>query len=139
MRSGSSPPGTPSSGRLGSVNVELEPAEHLRETPVSRREIHRGRLLHLVDDVVRLDANLTKKMQLFLRAARDVDDTGSPFRVGPGLGGYVNIVPGYAFTAHLTQTLTPKLVNEVVIGLGHNNYGFYHSEPDSTYFRICAA
>jgi len=37
------------------VNVELEPAEHLRETPVSRREIHRGRLLHVVDDEVRLE------------------------------------------------------------------------------------
>jgi 8-oxo-dGTP pyrophosphatase MutT (NUDIX family) len=28
--------------------------EHLRETPVARREIHRGRLLHVVDDEVRL-------------------------------------------------------------------------------------
>jgi hypothetical protein len=38
---------------------------------------------------VRLDGALTEKLHLFLRAGRDYDDTQSPFRVGPGLGGYV--------------------------------------------------
>jgi ADP-ribose pyrophosphatase len=36
------------------VTSSTGPTEHLRETPVARREIHRGRLLHVVDDEVRL-------------------------------------------------------------------------------------
>ncbi len=37
------------------TSVDSASAEHLRETPVARREIYRGRLLHVVDDEVRLD------------------------------------------------------------------------------------
>jgi ADP-ribose pyrophosphatase len=36
------------------MRVQAESAEHLRETPVSRREIHDGRLIGVVDDEVRL-------------------------------------------------------------------------------------
>src|SRR5262249_3190247 len=87
------------------------------------------------DDIVRLDAMLNRNMNLYLRVGRDIDNTLTPFTVGPGFGGHINFVPGYAFTAHLTHSLSATMVNEVVFGLGHNNYGVYHALPDSTYFR----
>jgi hypothetical protein len=87
------------------------------------------------DDIVRLDTLLNKNMNLYLRVGRDIDNALTPFTIGPGFGGQINFVPGYAFTAHLSHTLSPSMVNEVVFGLGHNNYGFYHAQPDSTYFR----
>ena len=34
--------------------MHVDSVEHLRETPVSRREIHQGRLIGMVDDEVRL-------------------------------------------------------------------------------------
>jgi hypothetical protein len=90
------------------------------------------------DSVVRIDTLLAKNMNLYLRAAKDSDDTLTPFTVGPGFGGHINFVPGYVFTAHLTHTLGPTTVNELVFGLGHVNYGFYHAQPDANYFRTPA-
>lgn len=87
------------------------------------------------DTVIRLDTAINKNMNLYMKAAKDKDDTLQPFTVGPGFGGQINFVPGYVFTGHLTHTISPTMVNELVFGLGHVNYGFYHSLPDSTYFR----
>jgi len=41
-----------------------ESGEHLREELVSRTEIHRGRLLHVVDDVVRLSGGTISHRQV---------------------------------------------------------------------------
>jgi len=36
------------------IGMKTESIEHLRETPIARHDIHRGRLLHVVDDEVQL-------------------------------------------------------------------------------------
>jgi hypothetical protein len=88
------------------------------------------------DDIVRLDGALTSKVNLFLRVGRDTDNATNLFTIAPTIpNGAINFVPGYAFTAHLTHTLSASMVNEVVFGLGHNNYGYYHMDADSNYFR----
>jgi hypothetical protein len=87
------------------------------------------------DDMARLDFVPRDNMNLFVRAGRDINDVMAPFNVGPGLAGRVTQTPGYVFTARLTHTLSARMVNEASFGIGHNNYGFYHTQPDSTYFR----
>ena len=87
------------------------------------------------NDIARIDMLLNDKTNLYLRAGRDTDDTMTPFTIGPGLGGAVTFLPGYQFAGHLTHTLSARMVNEFVFGIGHDNYGFYHTTPDSAYFR----
>jgi Carboxypeptidase regulatory-like domain len=83
------------------------------------------------DETVRLDYLIRSNMSLFLRVSDDYDNGLTPETIGVGLaGGQVQYTPGYAFTAHLTHTLSPTMVNEFVFGLGHVNYGFYHNVPD---------
>jgi len=48
------------------MHVEAESVEHLRETPLSRREIHEGRLIGLVDDQVRLAGGATAHREVVL-------------------------------------------------------------------------
>lgn len=80
------------------------------------------------DESVRLDALVRNNMNLFLRVSDDYDNTLTPETMGTGLpGGQVQQVPGYAFTAHFIHAITPTMVNELVFGLGHVNYGFYHN------------
>jgi hypothetical protein len=90
------------------------------------------------NDMARIDILPRQNMSLFLRAGRDENNVMTPFQIGPGLGGRVTFTPGYIFTARLTQTISPTMVNEVSFGLGHNNYGFYHTVDDSAYFRTSA-
>lgn len=88
------------------------------------------------DQSARIDAAITNKLNLYMRATSDYDNTLTPEAIGTGIpGGLVNFVPGYAFSAHLNYAVSPTAVNEVVFAIGHVNYGFYHNLPDSTYFR----
>ena len=89
-------------------------------------------------DMARIDILPKSNMNLFVRAGRDVNDTMAPFQIGPGLGGRVTFQPGYVFTARLIHTLSQTMVNEASFGLGHNNYGFYHTVPDSAYYRTAS-
>ena len=85
-------------------------------------------------DIARVDWQISNNMSLFLRAGQDIDNTRSGLAVAPGIGEAINQVPGYAFAAHLTQTLGPTTVNEILFGLGHDNSGNIHPD-DSLFFR----
>lgn len=85
--------------------------------------------------MLRFDSNLTSKLLLYYRYGQDVDNQYYEFVVAPGIGTNVRFLPGYIHGAHLTYTATPTLVNETLFGVGHDNYGFYHTTGDSQWFR----
>jgi hypothetical protein len=88
------------------------------------------------DTIFRVDWAATS-MNIYARYGTDTRDQLVPFSVAPGLGNLVNFLPGYNWAAHITNTINPTMVNEIVIGVGHNNFGYYRpdDEPDSNYFR----
>ena len=85
--------------------------------------------------MLRFDGNLTSKLSMYYRYGQDVDNQYYEFVVAPGVGTNVRFLPGYIHGIHLTYTATPTLVNEMLFGIGHDNYGFYHTTPDSQWFR----
>lgn len=89
------------------------------------------------DDIIRADYQVTSKMNMFVRWGNDTRDQEQEFSVSPGVGPLLNFLPGYNWSGHIVNTITPTMVNEMVIGVGHNNFGFYRTgaEKDSTYFR----
>jgi hypothetical protein len=89
------------------------------------------------DSILRIDANLTEHMNLYARYGKDSRHTQQVFTVSPGVGSLIQFLPGYQWAGHVTNTLTPTFVNEMVVGVGHNNFGFYRAgnEKDSDYFR----
>jgi hypothetical protein len=60
-------------------------------------------------------------MNIYARYGTDTRDQLVPFSVAPGLGNLVNFLPGYNGAAHITNTINPTMVKEIVIGVGHNN------------------
>ena len=87
------------------------------------------------NDMLRFDANITKQLTMYYRYGNDVDNRHYPNTVAPGVGENVRFLPGYIHSIHLTYTASPTLVNEMLIGVGHDNYGFYHTTDDSQWFR----
>jgi hypothetical protein len=85
--------------------------------------------------MLRFDGSITSKVNMYYRYGGDVDNQYYPFVVAPGVGTNVRFLPGYIHGVHLTYTATPKLVNELLFGNGHDNYGFYHTTADSQWFR----
>ncbi|HEY2014087.1 MAG TPA: Plug domain-containing protein, partial [Bryobacteraceae bacterium] len=85
--------------------------------------------------MLRFDGNITSKLSMYYRYGQDVDNQTYPFVVAPGVGTNVRFLPGYIHGVHLTYTATPTMVNEFLFGNGHDNYGFYHTTPDSEWFR----
>ncbi len=87
------------------------------------------------NDMLRFDANITKKLNMYYRYGNDVDNRSYNFVVAPGVGTNVRFLPGYIHSVHLTYTVSPTVVNETLVGVGHDNYGFYHTTDDSQWFR----
>jgi hypothetical protein len=87
------------------------------------------------NDMIRFDANITKKLSMYYRYGNDVDNRYYENTVAPGVGENVRFLPGYIHSIHLTYTASPTLVNEMLFGIGHDNYGFYHTTDDSQWFR----
>jgi len=85
--------------------------------------------------MLRFDSNITSKLSMYYRYGQDVDNQYQEFVVAPGVGTNVRFLPGYIHGVHLTYTATPTMVNEFLFGNGHDNYGFYHTTPDSQWFR----
>ncbi|HMF75031.1 MAG TPA: hypothetical protein VK604_05160, partial [Bryobacteraceae bacterium] len=85
--------------------------------------------------MLRFDSNITDKLSMFYRYGQDVDNDEFEFPVSPGVGTNVRFTPGYVHGVHLTYIASPTLVNEFAFGVGHDNYGFYHTTPDSQWFR----
>lgn len=89
------------------------------------------------DDIIRLDYQVSSKMNMYGRWGNDTRDQQQVFTVSPGIGSLNNFLPGYNFSGHIVNTFSASMVNEVVLGVGHNNFGFNRqgSEQDSQYFR----
>ena len=85
--------------------------------------------------MLRFDATLTRKLTMYYRYGQDVDNQDYEFVVAPGVGTNVRFLPGYIHGVHLTYTASPTMVNEMLFGVGHDNYGFYHTTSDSQWFR----
>ena len=79
------------------------------------------------NDMLRFDANITEQISMYYRYGNDVDNRYYPYTVAPGVGENVRFLPGYIHSVHLTYTASPTLVNEILVGIGHDNYGFYHT------------
>lgn len=85
--------------------------------------------------MLRFDANITDKLTMFYRYGQDVDNEQFEFPVSPGAGTNVRFTPGYIHGVHLAYIASPTMVNEFSVGVGHDNWGFYHTTPDSQWFR----
>jgi hypothetical protein len=85
--------------------------------------------------IMRFDANITSKLSMFYRWGQDVDNHEFPFVVSPGVGSNINFLPGYVHGVHATYIISPTTINEFNFGVGHDNYGFYHTTSDSQWFR----
>jgi hypothetical protein len=88
--------------------------------------------------IVRSDMNVTSKLSMFYRYGGDVDNHEFPFVVSPGVGSNINFLPGYVHGVHATYIISPTTINEFNFGVGHDNYGFFHTTPDSQWFRTSA-
>jgi hypothetical protein len=87
------------------------------------------------DTIMRFDAAITDKLMMYYRYGKDSLNQTFPFTVAPGMGEDVNFLPGYVHGIHLAYTISPTMVNELSFGIGHDNYGFYHTTPDAEWFR----
>lgn len=85
--------------------------------------------------IMRFDANVTSKLSMYYRWGQDVDNHEFPFVVAPGVGSNINFLPGYVHGVHATYIISPSTINEFNFGVGHDNYGFFHTTPDSQWFR----
>src|SRR5205814_8649651 len=88
-----------------------------------------------LNDLLRFDANLTSKLTMYYRYGNEVDNQQNAFTVAPGIGSTVRFLPGYIHGIHLTYAASPTTVNEFTVGVGHDNYGFFHPEGDDAYLR----
>jgi len=85
--------------------------------------------------MLRFDAAVTSKINMYYTYGQDVDNEYYEFTVTPGSGTNVRFLPGYIHRVHVTDSINPSTVNEFSFGIGHDNYGFYHTTPDSQWFR----
>jgi hypothetical protein len=92
---------------------------------------------HRRDDIVRIDANFIPHTLIYVRWGNDTSDTASEFSVSPGVGPLDQFQPGYNWSGHVVNMISPTLVNEFIIGVGHNNFGWVRAngDLDSNYYR----
>jgi hypothetical protein len=74
---------------------------------------------------------------MFGRFGDDTYDSTYEFTASPGAGPLDNFHPGHQWSGHISNIISPTMVNEVVVGYGHDNFGFYRigGDVDSNYFR----
>jgi hypothetical protein len=75
------------------------------------------------NDMVRLDANLTSKLNGYFRWISDSDESEQPysgydFSYAP----YTLRNPGHGYAGHLIYTIGPTLVNDLTVGKGWNSW-----------------
>ena len=88
------------------------------------------------DTILRIDGQVTEHMNMYMRWGNDTRDQEQEFMVSPGVGPLTTFLPGYNWSGHIVNMISPTMVNEFIIGVGHNNFGYIREkEPDSTYYR----
>jgi outer membrane receptor protein involved in Fe transport len=87
------------------------------------------------DHVFRSDVVLSDKTRFSGKVLADREDNISNNQFAPGLGIVNNFVPGYVVSGAMTRVLTPRMVNEINLGFGHNNYGFKGDYDYKQYYR----
>ena len=90
------------------------------------------------DTILRFDANITNKVTVFYRLGLDREVIGAAFPVSPGVGYQNNLIPGITHAIHLAYTVSPTLIAETLVGLGHNNYEFDYPNGYSQFYRTSA-
>ena len=84
------------------------------------------------NDVVRVDANPTSKINVYARMVRDKDTTSDPFAgfdfiYSPQL----HPVPSYNYSAAVTYTIKPTVVNEFNIGKAGSDWNYAYVDPSN--------
>ena len=90
------------------------------------------------DTIMKFDANITGKLSVFYRLGFDHEVLGSVFPVTPGVGYQNNLIPGISHAIHLAYTISPTLIAETLVGIGHNNYEFTYPGGYSQFYRTSA-
>lgn len=81
-------------------------------------------------DLIRIDANITDKFQVFYRFVRDKDEQDTPYGlwVNGGINFYLTPVrfgqPGRGHVLHANYVISPTLVTEFIFGKSRNNLYF---------------
>src|SRR5579871_4587084 len=76
---------------------------------------------HSLVTIVRGDYAVTDKMNVYLRYGVNSNQRDTLNVISPGLGTEINALPGYNWSVHAINTISPTLVNELTLGLGQNN------------------
>ncbi len=84
------------------------------------------------NDVVRIDANPTSKLTVYARMVRDKDTTSDPFAgfdfiYSPQL----HPVPSFNYSAAVTYTIKPTVVNEFNIGKAGSDWNYAYVDPSN--------
>ncbi len=85
--------------------------------------------------MMRFDAALTNKINMYYTYGQDVDNESYEFTNSPGTGTDNRFLPGYIHRVHLTDSINPTTVNEFSFGVGHDNYGFTPTQAGSQILR----
>lgn len=84
------------------------------QTPLHSRTNH----------VVRMDGTITASTRWSAKLIKDREDNWTNSVIAPGVGLFNNFVPGVVVSGTLTKVLSSRMVNEINVGYGRNNYGF---------------
>jgi hypothetical protein len=87
------------------------------------------------DTIMKFDANITSKLTAYYRLGFDHEVLGSVFTISPGVGYQNNLIPGISHAIHLAYTISPTLIAETLVGIGHNNYEFEYPNGYSQFYR----
>src|SRR5262249_52016595 len=87
------------------------------------------------EDMVRIDANVTSKIQVYWRYVQDKDEQQVPY--GLWINGGINYMlapitfgqPGKGHVFHVTNSISATLVNEFIFGMSRNKLYFYPTVP----------
>jgi hypothetical protein len=77
---------------------------------------------HGLTTILRGDYAVTDRMNVYLRYGLNQNERNSFNVITPGAGEMLMRVPGYSWTVHAVNTITPTLVNELTLGLGQNSF-----------------
>ena len=93
-----------------------------------------------LDNVLRIDSNVSKNVTAYFRMVRDFQDQGFANSITGGLGAYTQSTPGGTYLAHVAWVIKPTLVNETQIVYGWTTQGVpaHDSPADSTLYRSSA-
>lgn len=105
--------------------------------PISNYNVLATPTFNRRDDIVRVDWQPLNSMLIYGRYGDDTSNTTDVDSVGPGIGTLTNFLPGNNLALHAVNTISSTLVNEVTVGIGHNNFGYYYSNgsKSSDFFR----